>query len=123
MPFIHLQHPAPPESPRSVTVGGAWGRVLLTRGQVETAAARLVPIHQTAPGGGEWYALVGGGLHHVSDLVAEAAGVSRTRDVKAAREALDALGFVLFAKADRQLIDNGIPTHTGRTALPADSDG
>ncbi|MGW1773337.1 hypothetical protein [Streptomyces sp. NPDC002104] len=102
-----------PARPTSVPVTTGGATYDLTREGVEAAASRMLAVHQTAPGGAEWYVLVGSGLHYVSDVFAEATSGPRTRDVKSVRDALDLLGFPLFVRADRDLIDKGIPTHRG----------
>ncbi|MFJ3902219.1 hypothetical protein [Streptomyces sp. NPDC090025] len=81
-----------------------------TREEIEAAAARRIPAHQTVTLEGEWYVLVGGALYYARELIEDVTGV---RDVVRARKHLfHTLGFPVFALADARMIDDGHPRHT-----------
>ncbi|MFI8266562.1 hypothetical protein [Streptomyces sp. NPDC085665] len=92
----------------------------LTRAAVEAAAERSTSAHSTTTMSADWYVLIGGGLYYVLDIVAEATDAPRTKDPRPARIALDELGFPIFCLAYRELLDQGNPWRTGRTAVPGD---
>ncbi|MGW6535471.1 hypothetical protein ACWGBV_01650 [Streptomyces sp. NPDC055051] len=81
-----------------------------TREEVEAAAARRRPAHQTITPEGEWYVLVGGALYYARDLIEDVTGV---KDIVRARKHLfHNLGFHVFALADARMIDDGHSRHT-----------
>ncbi|MCY0936914.1 hypothetical protein [Streptomyces sp. H34-S4] len=98
----------PDQKPASVKVNGTVFKFTLA--DVEAAASRLVPAHHTSLDG-EWYALVGSGLHYVRPLVAEASKAPKDVSVKDARLALHSLGVTLFGWAGHEMIEKGLPGH------------
>lgn len=83
----------------------------VTREQIQQAAARLVPAHsETFSKNQAWFALVGAGLHYVTDLIDEATG-HRPSNVQTARLTLDTLGFPVLCLAYGSLLADGHPAH------------
>ncbi|MGW5398026.1 hypothetical protein [Streptomyces sp. NPDC003952] len=83
----------------------------VTREQIQQAAARLVPVHsETFSKNQAWFALVGGGLHYVTDLLDAATG-HRPSNVETARLTLDTLGFPVLCLAYGSLLADGHPAH------------
>ncbi|AJC54779.1 hypothetical protein [Streptomyces sp. 769] len=102
--------------PDSAEFASGGTRHTVTRAQVEAAASRLPPAHSaTFSKNRAWYALVGTGLHYVTDLVAEATG-TKPSDVETARLALDALDFPVVCWAWGDLLTTGHPGHRVRSA-------
>ncbi|GLV87096.1 hypothetical protein Slala03_67850 [Streptomyces lavendulae subsp. lavendulae] len=83
----------------------------VAREQIQQAAARLIPAHsETFSKNQAWFALVGGGLHYVTDLLDTATG-HRPSNVETARVALDTLGFPVLCLAYGSLLTDGHPAH------------
>ncbi|WP_327254165.1 hypothetical protein [Streptomyces sp. NBC_01244] len=83
----------------------------VTREQIQQAAARLVPAHsETFSKNQAWFALIGGGLHYVTDLLDAATG-HRPSTVETARLTLDRLGFPVLCLAYGSLLADGHPAH------------
>ncbi|WEH34329.1 hypothetical protein PZB75_13770 [Streptomyces sp. AM 4-1-1] len=83
----------------------------VARDQIQQAAARLTPAHsETFSKNQAWFALVGGGLHYVIDLIGAATG-HRPSSVETARLALDTLGFPVLCLAYGRLLTDGHPAH------------